>query len=110
MGLGEHWKGGESVRIFVLFWFFGFYFRMSIMSGTLTFRPFSKRWIYSENFKTISVVLNFTRSVKILLWVTFLAETSKDLEIIIGNKSNIDDNLILSFLKKEINLMNMQIN
>ena len=56
---------------------------MSIMSGTLTFRPFSKRWIYSENFNTISFVLNFTRSVKILLWVTFLAETSKDLEIIL---------------------------
>ena len=53
------------------------------MSGTLTFRPFSKRWIYSENFNTISFVLNFTRSVKILLWVTFLAETSKDLEIIL---------------------------
>ena len=63
-GLGRHWRGGESVKSFVLFWFFGFYFRMSIMSGTLTFRPFSKRWNYSENFKTINVVLNFTRSVK----------------------------------------------
>ena len=52
------------MKSFVLFWFFGFYFRMSIMSGTLTFRPFSKRWNYSENFKTINVVLNFTRSVK----------------------------------------------
>ena len=63
-GLGRHWRGGESVKSFVLFWFFSFFFRMSIMSGTLTFRPFSKRWIYSENFKTISVVLNFTTSVK----------------------------------------------
>ena len=32
------------------------------------------------------------------------------LRFIIGNKSNIDENLNLSFLKKEINLMNMQIN
>ena len=63
-GLGRHWRGGESVKSFVLFWFFSFFFRMSIMSETLTFRPFSKRWIYSENFKTISVVLNFTTSVK----------------------------------------------
>ena len=35
--------------VFVLFCF-GFYFRMPILSWTLSFRPFSKIWIYSENF------------------------------------------------------------
>ena len=41
------WRGRESVKSFVLFGFFGFYFRISIMLGTLSFRPFSKRRIYS---------------------------------------------------------------
>ena len=41
--------------------------------------------------------------------VPFILSWSTSLRLIIGNKLNIDDNLILSFLIKEIDLMNMQI-
>lgn len=43
-----------------------------------------------------------------LLKINF-CNRSTILRLIIGNKSNIDDNLVLSFLKKEINLIKMQI-
>ena len=47
-----------------VFFCFGFYFRMPILSWTLSFRPFSKYGSILKTFKTIRGVLTFTRSVE----------------------------------------------